>query len=45
VARFAATVLEKHKDRVMIAQTAELLLSVALLSDEEVEAMLDGEIT
>jgi amino acid adenylation domain-containing protein len=43
-ANFAATILEKHRDRVMIEQTAELLLNVALLSDEEVETMLDDEI-
>jgi amino acid adenylation domain-containing protein len=43
VAGFAATVLEKRPDRVMIEQTAELLLNVVLLSDEEVESMLGDE--
>jgi len=44
VARFAVTVLEQHQDRALIEQAAELLLNVALLSDEEVETMLSDEI-
>lgn len=45
VAGFAATVLETRQDRAMIEQTAELLLSVALLSDEEVESRLGDELS
>jgi len=45
VARFAATVIENHPDRAMIEETAELLLNVSMLSDEEVEIMLGDEMS
>jgi acyl carrier protein len=40
VAELAATLLQDPKDRIRIERSAELLLDLAELSDEEVEAML-----
>jgi acyl carrier protein len=40
VAELAATLLRDPKDRIRIERSAELLLDLAKLSDEEVEAML-----
>jgi amino acid adenylation domain-containing protein len=44
VASFAERILQQH-DPAMLEQAAELLLSIASISDEEAEMMLNGNIT